>query len=449
MTVFLNILLGLFGLGVVVFFHELGHFLAARLVGIKVDAFSIGWGNPVLKKKVGEVEYRLGMFPIGGYCKMHGENDYNVAWDNMQKGIEPEQGTYLAASPAKRMLVCVAGPLFNLIFAIILLAFIWGFGFEINTVGNKIILASEVNAETQQQYPADIAGLKTGDRIVEIDGKEITYYHEIQEMIALNPDKNTRVKVERDRKLIDINVTPVMDKSTGAGRIGVYFWVEPKIESVKDGSLAFFAGLKAGDIITAVNGTKIRNSEEFARIRSLNPDMLVIEYDRAGTHGQTEINTLDYNGEPVKELGFAWETIRYRSPNLSIPSAVVKGVREGWKTLVVSITSLRLLFKGIDLTKAVSGPVRITYMMGDMATQGGFRSFINFIAIISVALCVMNLLPLPILDGGMIIIFFIEMIRRKPIPPNAISVLNSFGMVIIGGLMVLALFGDIMFFVRG
>jgi len=110
---------------------------------------------------------------------------------------------------------------------------------------------------------------------------------------------------------------------------------------------------------------------------------------------------------------------------------------------------------GIDLTQAVSGPVRITYMMGDVATQGfsqsfgtGLRSIVNFVALISIALCVMNMLPLPILDGGMIILFLVEMIRRKPIPPKAVEIFQTCGMVIIFGLMALALFGDILFFVR-
>jgi len=449
----INILLGLFGLGVVVFFHELGHFLAARLVGINVEAFSIGWGNPVLKKKVGSVEYRLGMFPVGGYCKMQGENDYNVAWENMQKGIQPEKGSYLAASPAARMLVCFGGPLFNLVLAVILLSIIWGVGFEINTVGNKIILASEVSG-LQEKAPADIAGLRTGDQIIEINGKEISYYHEIQEIIALNPEKKLPITVERNRKLIDLNVTPSLE-STGAGRIGIYVWIDPVIESVKDNSPAQIAGLRAGDIITAVNGTAISNSEDFRSIRTQNPQSMIIEYKRNGYPGAVEVSMLNEEGEQLEELGFAWETIHYRSPNLSIPAAIIKGVQEGWKTLVVSVKSLRLLFKGIDLTQAVSGPVRITYMMGDMATQGfghsigtGLRSFANFIALISVALCVMNLLPLPILDGGMIILFFVELIRKKPIHPKVISVINAIGMAIIACLMILALFGDIMFFAR-
>ena len=109
----IKIVLGLIGLGVVVFVHELGHFLAARLMGIDVEAFSIGWGKPVLKKKIGAVEYRLGMFPLGGYCKMRGENDLQEAWSTGQNGTSPEPGSYFGASPLRRIVVCVAGPLWS------------------------------------------------------------------------------------------------------------------------------------------------------------------------------------------------------------------------------------------------------------------------------------------------------------------------------------------------
>jgi len=446
--VIVKILLGLFGLGVVVFIHELGHFLAARLVKIKVEAFSIGWGNPILKKKLGGVEYRLGMFPVGGYCKMKGETDYNEAWNNMRNGIKPEEGSYLAANPASRILVSFAGPFFNLIFAIVLLCFIWGFGFEIKTLDNRIVLASEV---TNESYPADSAGLKTGDRIVEINGKEIAYYHEVQENIALNAEKTLPIKVERDGYIHNFQVTPSLDKSSGAGKIGVYFWTDPVIDTVQEGSAAQRKGLLPGDIITSVNNNEIHNTVDILKIMDLKPEQLVLEYNRGGS-----VSQVVFTGDELdNEIGISWKLITYRTPNLSIPAALVKGVKEGYKTLTVSVKSLRLLFKGIDLTQAVSGPVRITYMMGDMAAQGfgqnaatGLRFFFDFIALISVALCVMNLLPLPILDGGMIILFFVEMLRKKPAHPKVISIFNACGMAIIFSLMAFALFGDIMYFIR-
>jgi regulator of sigma E protease len=456
----LKIALGLFGLGVVVFIHELGHFLAARLVGIDVEAFSIGWGRPILKKKIKNVEYRIGMFPVGGYCKMRGETDYNEAWENMNKGIVPEKGTYNASSPVARIIVCLAGPLFNFLFAIILLSVLWGTGLEIKTLGNKIILGSEISPG--EIYPADHAGFQTGDRIIEIAGKKVSYYHEIHENIATNPNKPLPVLVERNGQIISLEVTPILEKSSGAGRIGVSFWTDPVIDSVAEGSPAARIGLLPGDIITAANGEELYNSFEFGKILMQEPDNLVLQFDRNGIRGQVEFTSGDLYGETaagsrvITDLGFTWALIDYRTPSLSIPAAVVKGVQESIKTLVLSVKSLRLLFMGIDLTQAVSGPVRITYMMGDMATQGfgqglgtGLRSLAEFIALISIALCIMNLLPLPIIDGGMIILFIVELIRKKPAHPKAISVFQTCGIVIIGCLMFFALFGDIMFFIRG
>jgi regulator of sigma E protease len=449
MLIMIKIVLGLIGLGIVVFVHELGHFLAARLVKIDVEAFSIGWGNPILKKKIGGVEYRLGMFPVGGYCKMKGETDYNEAWKNMENGIKPEDGSYLAATPAARILVSFCGPFFNLILAVLLLSFIWGFGFEVNTLENRIVLLSEISPGAT--YPADAAGIKTGDRIIGINGHKISYYHEIRENTGLNPKKPLAMTIERDGEIISVNVTPSLDKSTGAGIIGVLFWADPVVESVDDGSPAQRSGLLPGDIIISANGTAVRNSADFLKIREQKPPFLAIEYERGGI-----VHNAQFSAEDLEnELGFSWETVHYRTPNLSFPAAVAKGVSESVKKLVVSVKSLRLLFSGIDLTQAVSGPVRITYMMGDMAAQGfqqgfatGLRSIAEFIALISIALCVMNLLPLPIIDGGMIILFLVEWIRRKPAHPKAISIFQGCGMFIIFCLMILAVFGDILFFVR-
>jgi regulator of sigma E protease len=446
----IKIALGLFGLGVVVFFHELGHFLAARLVKIDVEAFSIGWGNPIFKKKIGSVEYRFGMFPVGGYCKMKGETDYNEAWENKNKGIEPEKGSFLAASPAARILVSIGGPLFNFLFAIILLCFLWGFGFEIKTLENRIVLASEI---TDEVFPADIAGLQTGDRIININGKEISYYHEVHENIALNPEKTLPITVDRDGKNLALQVTPALDKSSGAGKIGVYFWTDPVIDNVTEGSPAQKAGLLPGDIIKIANDMPVQNTVDLIKIIEQKPGLLSLELDRGGLTKQVLLNISDLDHD--HDIGISWKIITYRTPNLSIPAAAVKGFKEGYKTLAASVMGLKLLFKGIDLTKAVSGPVRITYMMGDMAAQGfgqsigtGLRYFIDFIALISVALCVMNMLPLPILDGGMIILFLVEMIRKKPAHPKAISIFQTCGMVIIFSLMVFALFGDILYFVK-
>ncbi|MDR0998071.1 MAG: site-2 protease family protein [Treponema sp.] len=445
-----KILLGLIGLGLVVFVHELGHFLAARLVGIDVEAFSIGWGRPILKRKFRGVEYRLGMFPLGGYCKMRGENEFQEAWENRRKEIPPVPGTFFGANPFRRILVAFAGPFFNFLFAVLVLSVIWGAGFEVNTLGNRIILASELG-EADQNYPANQAGLETGDRIISINGVDTPYYHDIQENIAVNPEKNLALKVERDGTILDLTVRPSLEKSTGAGKIGVYFWTDPVLSGATGPARA--AGLMPGDRILKVNGEDLPYTVKMLSILEDKPQSLNVEYERNGEKAGAVLIPIYQEGGV--DLGLSYGVVTYKNPVLLPPAALAKGARETWKTLVVSLKSLVLLFRGIDLTQAVSGPVRITYMAGDIATEAfgqgigtGFRSMANFLSLISIALCVMNLLPLPVLDGGMILLCVVELIRRKPLHPRAVSAFQTVGVVLIFGLMIFAVFGDILYLVR-
>ncbi|MDR1031182.1 MAG: site-2 protease family protein [Treponema sp.] len=448
----IKILIGLLGLGVVVFVHELGHFLAARLVGIEVEAFSIGWGNPILKKKIGAVEYRIGMFPLGGYCKMRGENEFQEAYEQRQQAIAPVKGTFFGVSPWRRILVSFAGPFFNLIFAVLALSVIWGAGFEVNTLENRIVLASSISPE--EQYPADEANLKTGDRIIQINDQPVVTYQDIQEIIAVNPDKDLSIKVDREGTVLPLSVRPQLDKRTGAGKIGVYFWADPVVASVSPGSPAAIGGIQKGDRILQINGTDLPYTVALLPIIRTQPPILSVRFEREGQVKDTEL-ILSYTDDGGTELGINYQVVNYHTPQLSPLGALVKGTEETWKTFVISIRSLALLFKGIDLTQAVSGPVRITYMMGNVATEGfgesvgtGFRSMASFLSLISIALCVMNLLPLPILDGGMMMLFMIEWIKRKPLNPRAIYVFQTVGVVLIVGLMAFAVFGDILYLVH-
>jgi regulator of sigma E protease len=445
----LRILLGLVGLGIVVFVHELGHFLAARLVGIDVEAFSIGWGKPVLKKKIRGIEYRLGMFPLGGYCKMKGENEFQEAWENKRDSISPSPGSFFGAGPFRRILVSFAGPFFNLVFAVLVFSVIWGLGFEVNTLENRIILASEL--ENGEGYPADRAGLQTGDRIVAVNGAETPYYHEVREIISTNPEKELSLLVERGGERLDLSIRPELDKKTGAGKIGVYFWTDPVLEEPTGAAAA--SGLRAGDRILRANGAEIPHTMALTKLLEDKPPILDLEYERDGTPGRAALIPL-YTETGV-ELGLGYRSLRYRAPPLSVPGALLRGLGETWKTLVVSLESLGLLFKGIDLTQAVSGPIRITYMTGEIAAEGfaagigpGISSLTNFLALISIALCVMNLLPLPVLDGGAIVLYLIEAIKRKPLHPRTIGAFQTVGVALIFGLLIFAIFGDILYLVR-
>ncbi|MDR2028503.1 MAG: RIP metalloprotease RseP [Treponema sp.] len=448
----IKILLGLIGLGVVVFVHELGHFLAARMVGIDVEAFSLGWGKPLFKKKIGAVEYRIGMVPIGGYCKMRGENEFQEAYEQKAQAIPRTKGTFYGTGPFRRIIVCFAGPFFNIVFAVLVLSIIWGIGFEINTMDNRIVLVSDISPG--EKYPADEAGLMTGDRILEIAGRPVANYHDIQENITINPEKLLPLKVERGGQIHDLQVRPGLDKSTGAGKIGVYFWTDPVISAVSEGSPAAIAGLRKGDRILRINGRDFPYTVALFSIIRDQPPVLALDFEREGQILSADL-VLSYTEEGLANIGLEYQTIQLHSPPFSPWGALAKGAEETWKTFVVSFKSLALLFRGIDLTQAVSGPVRITYMVGEVAAEGfgqsvgaGLSSMANFLALISIALCIMNLLPLPILDGGQIVLFIVEAIKGHPLHPKTIYVFQTVGVVLVFGLMLFAVFGDILFLTR-
>jgi regulator of sigma E protease len=245
-----------------------------------------------------------------------------------------------------------------------------------------------------------------------------------------------------------------MEKSTGAGKIGVYFWTDPLVEKIAEGSPAEIAGLKQGDLILRVSGLELPHTMALFAILDEKPQVLDIEYRRDGSVFNTTIIPI-HNKAGTKDLGIIWEAVRFNTPRLSPPEALAKGARETWKTFVMSVKSISLLFRGVDLIQAVSGPVRISYIVGDAAAEGfsqsigaGISSMAQYLSLISIALCIMNLLPLPILDGGLILIFLVEGLRKRPFHPRFISVFQTVGVVLIAGLMLFAVFGDILYLAK-
>ena len=444
-----RIIVGLLGLGLVVLVHEIGHFIVARLMGIDVESFSVGWGKALWSRKIRGVEYRIGILPIGGYCRMRGEAEFREALSRQKNEIPRDTGTFYGATPMRRIFVAFAGPAANAIFAIIVLSFVWGFGFEVRTLSNRIVLASEIDHDVT--YPADKAGLMTGDRIVGINGKPITNYQEIQEDIAPYAGEKLQLKVDRSGARLDVNIIPKLDPETGAGKIGVYFWTDPIVETIKSGSAAAIAGIKPGDLLIAANGMPLRNTVDLSVALRDKPTELKLQVEHTGiVYEKTLIVSWPDKGNA--DLGIDFETIRFRTPKLSIPKALAKGVQETWKTFTLSVRSITLLFRGVNLTKAVSGPVRITYMVGDVAAEGfdtsieaGISALASFLALLSVALFIMNLLPIPALDGGLIVLFTFELLRRKALHPKIIYRFQMVGTSLIFSLLLFSLFGDILF----
>ena len=456
LAIFLDVVIGLIGLGIVIFVHESGHFIAAKLSGITVEAFSIGWGKKLVGFTRGGTEYRISMLPIGGYCKMKGEESLRKAIEADDKTIEASAGSLFSVSPLKRLFTYLAGPTANLLFSVIVMSFVWLVGFSVQSVGNKIILLTDYPSMAQgKTYPANQAGFQTGDRIVAINGAPVKDFQDIETDVAPYPDRLLRVTVERGTATKTLTVTPRLDKATGAGVIGVTAWVDPLIGSVKNGSAAYIAGLQPGDLIVSANGKKIENTLDYSQVLKSEPNRVQITYMRGGTLAETTLIPSYSQNRATPTTGIAFKLSTYRSQAGSLLGAVKKGVDETVSTLTLTVRSIGLLFSGVNLQQAVSGPIRITYYVGEIATQGfqlgfgqGLSSLFRFLSILSVALFFMNLLPIPALDGGLILISLGEMVSGKSVRPRFFYRYQLVGFAFVFGLIILTTFNDVFFFIK-
>jgi regulator of sigma E protease len=447
---FITILLGLAGLGVVVFFHELGHFAMARLTGVEVDEFSLGWGPRLVSKKIGLTKYSISVLPIGGYCRMKGEDSYRKAIEAGLDEFPKEAGSYFGATPLKRILISLGGPLMNVVLAFFIYLAIMVGGYEITSYENRIILASEWDGGS---YPADAVGLQSGDRIVSIDGKEIETFAEIQESISISALRPMLLGVERNDQSLTLLVKPELDKDSGAGRVGIYPWVGLSVAYVNPDGPAALAGLHAGDTIVSVNGQSVSHTVElFSVLEDEKTERTEIGYSRFGKEALATL-VLSWPENASADLGIGWETISKEIKAHGVLNALSMGFSETSKTITATYRGIASLFMGVDILKAISGPARITWMVGTVAksglsgkTTGGLSLAMNFLAALSIGLFAMNLLPIPLLDGGSIVLFIVELIRRKAAKVKTVLRYQTIGIFAVAALFLLSTIGDVLFF---
>ena len=443
----MTIVYGLIGLGIIVLVHELGHFTAAHICGVDVESFSIGMGPVLLRKKVAKTEYRISLLPLGGYCGLKGEHAFQEAIENNLDTIQKEKGSFYGGSPILRIIIAFAGPFFNFLFAIIALSIVAGVGYSYYTSSNKIILLDEV--DTTPPTIAYQAGLKTGDTILSINGKKTPHFSDISEIISFNAKKTLSFEVMRNNTQQNISITPALNKETGAGYIGIVNWITPIVDSTEPESGAFKAGLQSGDLIISIDNQAVHNTIDVQKQLSQKKEIL-ITWSRSGKIMNSPLPLTD------GKAGIIFKVDKIHSPKYNFIQAMGHGILDTFSMLNITIKSISLLFKGIDFTKAVSGPVRITVMLGQTTKEGfssgfatGIVTICNFLAIISISLFLMNLLPIPILDGGLILFAFIELFRGKEIKPKILYKIQYIGIAFIAFIFIFALLGDIRFLING
>ena len=445
---FIEIVLGLVGLSIVVVVHEAGHFLAARCLKIRVETFSVGFGKKLLGFTRNGTEYRLSLLPLGGYCRFSGENAFRDAIENNKSAIETEEGDFYAAAAWKRIIVAVAGPLANVIFAVLVFFLITWIGYNEKYAEPRIILASEWD-ESDELWPADEAGLQSGDLIVEVDGTPVRRFSELRQLLAFRPEEDVALTLNRSGETVQTILRPRLDAESGRALIGVLRWLDPVVGPLTEDSPAAESGLREGDTILAVNDTPVRHTTGLVTLlRAAGETEVSLTYSRNG-------NTARAAPVPgaglLSSLNFTF--LEGRSPKLTLPEALKQGFSETWGILSSTIKGFRMLFLGVNLQNAVSGPLRLISDTGSVVAEG-FRTGLGpgllwssqLMALISVSLAFLNLLPIPVLDGGQILLFITEMIKRRPISPKSVYRYQFVGTIIVFAIALLATAGDLLHF---
>ncbi len=440
----IRVVVGLMALGLVVFVHELGHFIAARLSGVTVESFSIGWGPVLFKKKRGATEYRISAFPLGGYCGMKGEHAFREALDKGLDAIPGETDGFYGAHPLKRTFIAFSGPFFNLLFAALVFAAVSAIGYSYETYENRIIPAALY--EPSAPRTALESGMLEGDRIVSLDGNPVLSFSDIQQYVGTNPDRLIEATIERDGATLSIAFVPELDKKTGTGRIGVFPYVPLVVGKVSPGSAAESSGIRSGDRIVSVDETPVSHQAQLSAALSHRPEQAIVTVERGDLSVRLPLVLL-YRDDGSVETGISWKPVSVTVRGTGFLDSARAGVANVARTLKLTVRGIALLFRGVELSEAVSGPVRITMMIGEVA-ETSLTGVAELLGVICVSLFLMNLLPIPILDGGIILFSALEVLKGRPLKPKTLYYVQFIGVGFILFIFAFALFGDIQYLLK-
>ena len=412
-------------IGILVFVHELGHFLVAKKAGIRVERFSLGFPPKAIGFQWGETEYCLSWIPFGGYVKVAGMADVGTEETSGEPWEFPSKPIWV------RMAVIAAGPIMNFLFALVAFMALFFF-FGIDTMDTTVVVPEEDSVIAR-------AGILRGDRIVRIGDREVNNSYDLAQAMNAIAHEGAFVDVERDGRNRTIELPPLISSTD---TYGLHIEVMPKVGDVRLGMPAANIGLKTGDRIVSVAGAPVENWQEMStEIRKYPEQEIELKWTRSDVLMGANITPIArQEGDLIiGQIGIGPHLV---SLNVPFGESAVLATEKLFTDSFMLLDFLTELFRGNRSTDELGGPLRIAQVSGEMAERGT-KDFVHFLAILSVNLGILNLLPIPVLDGGHLFFLSLEGIMRRPLSARKREIVQQIGFVLLMIIIVLVTFNDL------
>jgi len=425
MSALMNLPAFLLSLGVIVFFHELGHHLVAKLFGVRVVTFSLGFGTRLWGFHHQGTDYRISAIPLGGYVRLGGELPDERTGD-------PHE--FLSKPRWQRILVYLAGPAMNVVLSVALIAGVFMYGVEMQAEQDIPAIVGAVAEDS----PAAAAGLVPGDRILRIDGQDMALWKDVALAVAMSPEWTLSVTIERDGKELVVELTPVKVAQYEYGDAGMISTLPVRIYAVDPDTPAARAGFEPGDEVRRVDGEIVSDMRAFVdHIASSAGREVEVEVLRDASSRTLTVVPAEVEGKGRIGVGLSI----YR--RLPFTEAVVESVKFNVETVELSVVLLhKLLTRQISAKSTISGPIEIAAMSG-RALRRGFRYLVYLTGFLSISIGFMNLLPIPVLDGGHVFILLVESSLRRDLSVAVKERITQLGFMLLVTLMAVVIFFDL------